>query len=217
MPDTYDPAAFAAYLDGRVLLKGHHDGTGSVDACALEHVAAFMGEPWSDKPACVCPVIGAFVRSWNDCLPDDDRDRLLKPLLPLVVGTRSTPRTEEIRSYMALDWLIRTHAVTWLEQVESLKPHAEALASLADVVDMETAKACSEPVKAARAAARAAAGAAAWAAAGAAAWAAAGAAAWAAAGEAARAASGAALIPTVTLLQASAQDLVRRMCEVPDA
>jgi hypothetical protein len=98
---------------------------------------------------------------------------------------------------------------------------------------------------AARAAAWDVAGAAAWAAAGAAAWAAAGAAAWdaawaaagaaawdaaraaagaaarAAAWDAARAAAGAAARaaagPTVALLQASAQDLVRSMCEVRDA
>ena len=63
---------------------------------------------------------------------------------------------------------------------------------------------------------RAAAEAAALAAARAAAWAAAGAAAWAAAGDAARAAAGdaagAALRPTVEAMQASAVDLLRRMC-----
>jgi len=78
MPDTYDPAAFAAYLDGRVLLKGHHDGTGSVDACALEHVAAFMGEPWSDKPACASTVPSVFVWAvgWSPTWPEGTSDEV---------------------------------------------------------------------------------------------------------------------------------------------
>ena len=33
----------------------------------------------TDHPACVCPVIGAFMRSWNDALGDKDRNRLLLP------------------------------------------------------------------------------------------------------------------------------------------
>src|ERR1700689_3092955 len=57
--------------------------------CVMEAVAFVAGEKWSDAPVCACPVISAFLRSWNDSLPNDaERDRLLKPLIPLLVGTR---------------------------------------------------------------------------------------------------------------------------------
>jgi hypothetical protein len=171
--------------------------------CVMEAVSYVAGEPWSDAPQCACPVITAFMVSWNDALPDDaERDRLLKPLIPLIVGTRSTPAIEERRSYMALDWLIRTFTPAWLDLVPALHEHAAALRGLDEIADMAGAAAAGRKVNAAWAAARAAAGdaarAAAWAAAGAAARAAAGdaagaaarAAAWAAAGDAARAAAG---------------------------
>ena len=35
-------------------------------ACLMEAVSYVAGEPWSDKPTCACPVLGAFLRTWND-------------------------------------------------------------------------------------------------------------------------------------------------------
>ena len=72
------------------LKHGGHKGP-SDGACVMEAVAFVAGEKWSDHPECVSPVIGAFLRSWNDSLPTDaDRDRLLKPLIPKIIDTRST-------------------------------------------------------------------------------------------------------------------------------
>ena len=63
------------------LSAGAHE-TEHEGACVMEAVAYVAGEPWSDKPACACPVLGAFLRTWNDHLPTDaDRDRLLRPLM----------------------------------------------------------------------------------------------------------------------------------------
>jgi hypothetical protein len=164
-------------------------------------------------------VIGAFIVTWNDALPsDEDRNRLLKPLIPRLVGSRSTADVEQRRSYLALDWLVRVHTPAWLDLREDLKPHAATLRALAPIVDLKTAKVAGDATAAAWGAARAAAGDAARAAAGdaarAAAWAAAGDAAWAAAGDAAWDAAGDALKPTVAQLQVSALDLVNRMLEV---
>ncbi len=186
-------------LDTIILAKGAHDPTEGA-MCAMEAVAYIAGEPWSDHPQCVSPVIAAFMRLWNDALPDDDRTRLLRPLLPLVVGTRTTATDEGTRAWMVADWLVRVHTPAWL-RLAGLADHAQTLESCASFVDAATV--CAEQPKiaaagaAARAAARAAAGAAAWAAARAAAWAAArdaagaaaGAAAWAAARDAAWAAA----------------------------
>ena len=200
------------------LSAGAHEQVGE-GACVMEAVAYVAGEPWSDKPACACPVLGAFLRTWNDDLSDTDRDRLLRPLVRRLVGSRSTPEVEARRSWLAMDWLVRTNAPTWLRLVPALVPHAAALTDLPPIVDAQTAAAHQSTFNAAGDAAWAVA----WAAgdaAVAAPWVAAGAAmgdaAGAAAVNAARAAgttgaAGAALQPTVATLQRSALDLVDRM------
>jgi hypothetical protein len=191
--------------------------------CVMEAVAFVAGESWSDAPACTCPVIGAFMRSWNDGLPtNDDRDRLLKPLIPKLIGTRASKKIERRRSYMALDWLVRVFTPEWLDLVPSLHEHAKALREHEEIADLAGATAVGEKAAAAGAAAGYAAWDAAWDAAGAAAWAAAGYAAGAAAWDAARAAAWAAaraaaedaLAPTTKWLQASAVTLVERMCDL---
>jgi hypothetical protein len=191
-----------ALLASIPLRSGSH---GSVEEgmCAMEAVAFVAGEAHTDTPACACPVIAAFMRSWNDGLPDDARrDLYLKRFIPRLVGSRDSLAVAERRSYLALDWLIRVYTPAWLDLVEATKPHASALRALGEIVNMASAKAAEPVVHAARAAAWAAAGAAAWAAARDAAraaaedaaWdaarAAAGAAAWAAAGAAAEDAAG---------------------------
>ena len=128
-------------LDTLTLLSGSHDAD-SGQMCVMEAVAYVAGESWSDNPRCACPVIAAFLRSWNDCLPTDaDRDRLLKPLVLRLIDTRSTAAVEERRSYMALDWLIRVYTPKWLDLVPSLAPHAKALRDLEEIVDMAGATA----------------------------------------------------------------------------
>lgn len=183
--------------------------------CVMEATAYVAGEPWSDHPQCACPVITAFMVSLNDGLPNDERNRLLKPLIPRIVGTRSTPAVEERRSYMALDWLIRVYTPKWLDLVPSLASHAQALRDLPEIADMAGATAAGNVSRSARAAAWDAAWDAAGDAAGAAARAAARAAAWYAAGDAAWDAAwyaaGDALKPTAQWLQSSALQLVDRM------
>jgi hypothetical protein len=192
-----------AQIEALSLSSGSHEEFES-GMCVMEAVSYITGEPWGDAPQCACPVITSFMVAWNDGLPnDEDRGRLLKPLIPQIVGTRSTPEVEARRSYMALDWLIRVHTPKFLGLVPELAHHAKALRDLDAIVDMAGATAAGARVRAARDAAWAAA----WAAAGDAARAAAG----AAAGAAAWAAARAALAPSVTELQASAGALVLRM------
>jgi hypothetical protein len=225
-----------ALASGWTLGKGSHPPNQDGEACVMEAVAWVAGEPWSDEPQCASPVIGAFMRSWNDALDGEVRNRLLKPLIPQLVGTRASAAIEEKRNYMALDWLIRVFTPKWLDMVPSLHAHAKALRDLEGIADMAGAAAAGVKVRAAGDAAGDAAGAAAWDAAWdaagdaawAAAWDAAGDAAWAAARDAARDAAGAAagaaaraaardaLKPTTEWLQASALDLVQRMIEVKE-
>jgi len=187
--------------------------------CVMEAVAYVAGEPWSDHPSCACPVITAFMVSWNDGLPSNaDRDRLLRPLVLKLVETRGSDALANRRATMAADWMVRVYTPAWL-RLAGLTAQADALASLPEIIDFANAPSLRGPLEAARrdaAAAGAAAWDAAWAAAGAAAWDAA----WDAAGAAARAAARAAawdvLKPTVEALQVSAVDLVERMIAVPE-
>ena len=238
---------------GLPLLQGGHSPNSKY--CVMEAAAYIAGEPWSDAPKCVCPVIRSFMVSWNDSLPtDEDRERLLKPLLTKVINTNSTDAIAEKRSYMAIDWLIRVHTPKFLDLTDSLKGHAKSLRELEEITDLAGMTAVGDITSAADSAAR-------WAADWAADWAARSAARsaadlaahsaahsaadWAArsaarsaadlaarsaarsaadlaarsaadwaADWAARSAAHSALQPTVEWLQASASDLVIRMCEV---
>jgi len=171
--------------------------------CVMEAAAYVAGEKWSDHPSCVSPLLGAFLRSWNDAILDDKaRTDLLAPLIPLVLGTTKAGDNE--RSRLAWEWLCREFVPAWLDLVPSLQGHARTLRDcpIEDILPkLLEAKKDSY-------AAGAAAGDAAWAAA----WAAARAAAGAAAGAAVRDA----LKPMTAKLQASVVELVKRMAAVEE-
>jgi hypothetical protein len=218
-----------ALTNGEVTLdKGSH-GSFESGHCAMEVVSWLAGLGFTDAPECASPVLRSYTISVNDQWGHEQRQKLI-PFLPRMVGTAGDGQ-DEARSYLALDWLVRTYTPAWLD-LAGLTVEAQELRDLRRIVDMVAASEAGPVVRgaqkkadaawaAAGAAAWAAAGAAARAAAGAAAWAAAGAAAgaaaWAAAGAAARDAAGAAardaLTPTVETLQASALDLLDRMID----
>ncbi|HEY4455049.1 MAG TPA: hypothetical protein VGN81_12110 [Pseudonocardiaceae bacterium] len=58
--------------------------------CLLELVSMVAGEPWSDHPCCVHPVLGSIARRVNDACSDAARDELLPLAVPLI-GTASAP------------------------------------------------------------------------------------------------------------------------------
>ena len=106
-------------------------------------------------------MLAAFGRSWNDSLSDEDRDRLLLPFLPRLVGTRSTAEVQDRRAFMAADWAVRVFTPAWL-RLAKLDEHAEALEGLPELDSVEACRAAQPTINAARGAARAAARAAAW-------------------------------------------------------
>jgi hypothetical protein len=169
------------------LSKGSHP-TADAGRCAMEWVAYLAGEPHSDTPQCVSPVLARFCIAFNDALPDDKRQKL-RPYLARTIGTRGDGLDDE-RAWMATDWLIREYTPTWLG-LAGLDEHAARLRSLPPILATESLGRAMVDLSAARDGAKTA-GAAAWAAAGDAAWAAAGDAAWAAVRDAAWAAAGAA-------------------------
>src|SRR5262245_2190574 len=109
-------------LSGIVLESGEHTSP-EEGLCLLEAVAYIAGEKHSDHPACVCPVLAAFGRSWNDALDVETRQRL-KDYIPQMIGTAGDGN-EDRRAWMCVDWLTRECAPAFFDLTESLKPHAE--------------------------------------------------------------------------------------------
>ena len=219
-------------ISGGTLAEGSHESF-EEGACAMEWVSYLAGLGFTDAPECSSRVLRTYTISLNDTWNDADRQRLV-PFLPRMVGTAGDGQ-DEARSYLALDWLIRTYTPAFLD-LANLSAEAQALRDLRRIVDMASAEAAGPVVRAGRDKAHAAwdaAGAAAWDAA----WDAARAAAGAAAGDAARAAAGAAagdaagaaardaawaaardaawaaLTPTVESLKTSALELLDRMID----
>ncbi len=89
-------------IDEVKLARGKHISP-SDGLCFLEMVSWFAGEAHSDKPECACPVLGAYAIRLNDGMPDDMRDRLLKPLVPLISGTRDSA-SELLRAEFLAMW-----------------------------------------------------------------------------------------------------------------
>ncbi|MFM1872818.1 MAG: hypothetical protein RL398_2240 [Planctomycetota bacterium] len=100
--------------------------------CTMELVAWLAGEPHSDEPRCACPVLAAFVRTVNDSVEDQDRERLLRPLAPLLVNSRADAAVEQARGMMLLDVLVREVVPAWL-RARGRRHAAAGLAALPEV------------------------------------------------------------------------------------
>jgi hypothetical protein len=94
------------------LSKGQH---ASADAgrCAMEWVSYLAGEPHSDSPQCVSPVLTGFCIRFNDRLNDTDRQQL-RPYLARTIGTRDDGRDEE-RFQMCREFLLRRALPLYLD------------------------------------------------------------------------------------------------------
>ncbi len=136
-------------LETLVLSHGGHDSYED-GHCVMEAVAYFAHEKHGDHPNCVSPVIGEFLRSWNDVLRnDEDRNRLLRNLIPLVVGTNTGSEDDLKRSWLALDWLARVNAPAWLD-LAGLAPQAAALRDLGEIRDGDGAERAMDALRDAR-------------------------------------------------------------------
>ena len=94
-----------ASLDTIKLDNGSH-GSFESGHCAMEVVAWLAGEGHTDAPECASSVLRSFAINLNDTWAAQDRQRLV-PFLPRMVGTANDGK-DEARSYLALDWLVRT-------------------------------------------------------------------------------------------------------------
>jgi hypothetical protein len=84
------------------LSKGKHTDAGD-GACVMELASMLAGEPFTDHPASVCPVIGSFLRSYNDSI-DSTRRQALYEYASKVVGSRASAGTQRARAARLAEW-----------------------------------------------------------------------------------------------------------------
>lgn len=93
------------------LSRGRH-GSPADGACVMELASMLAGEPFSDHPASVCPVIGSFLRGYNDSI-DDHRRQDLYAYAAKVVGSRGSQELERVRVERLREWAPEREQRRW--------------------------------------------------------------------------------------------------------
>jgi hypothetical protein len=70
----------------------------------MELASMLAGEKFSDRPHAVSPVLGRFLRCYNDRL-DDERRQDLYPIASRVVGTAAPGPVERSRLLRCVQWI----------------------------------------------------------------------------------------------------------------
>jgi len=123
-------------LDELVLSRGSHNNLAE-GVCLLEACAWVAGEPWSDRPRCVSPVLAVLGQSLNDAFPHEPRQHL-KRFIPRLLNTAGDGQ-DRARGFLALDWLLQVYAPAWLRLVPELEEDADRLAGLYPLATAEDA------------------------------------------------------------------------------
>lgn len=71
--------------------------------CVVELSSLLAGERFSDHPRCVCRLVGAFMRAFNDRAAHADR-QLLIPYAERAVGSRASRQVRHLRRDVCLVW-----------------------------------------------------------------------------------------------------------------
>lgn len=97
------------------LSKGKHHSPQD-GACVMELASMLAGEPFNDRPQSVCPVIGSFLRAYNDRI-DDRRRQDLYACAAKVVGSRASRDVEQARAERLRAWALELHWTRWLQRL----------------------------------------------------------------------------------------------------
>jgi hypothetical protein len=84
------------------LARGKHHSP-EHGACVMELASMLAGGPFTDHPRCACPIIGAFLRAYNDWV-DDRRRQDLYSYAARVVGSRASAGVQSARARRLTDW-----------------------------------------------------------------------------------------------------------------
>lgn len=120
-------------LDAIVIEAQRHARRGT-RLTTLELAAWLAGEPHTDAPVSVSPVLRVFVSQLGFGFDDSHRQRL-KDLAARLVGTGRQPdEIEQRRALRLADWLVRGHAPPWLRRA-GLTESADRLDGLTTIAD----------------------------------------------------------------------------------
>ena len=113
-------------------------------ACVVELASMLSGEPFSDQPASVCPVLGSFLRAYNDSVGESRRQDLYA-YAAKVVDSRGDCRVQRARAERLKSWTLelqerrwtrviprRLRLLTWVPELEVLGPQAVRAMDLED-------------------------------------------------------------------------------------
>ena len=89
------------------LRRGKH-ASPEKGVCVMELASMLAGEPFSDRPQAVCPVIGAYLRSYNDVV-DDDRRQDLYRYASEAIGSAGPAALRRRRAERCLAEIARLH------------------------------------------------------------------------------------------------------------
>jgi hypothetical protein len=106
-------AALASHQTVRLAVGSHADP--AAGACVLELASMLAGERFSAYPSCVCPVIAAFMRTYNDLI-DDTRRQDLYPYAAAIVGSKASKSEEVKRARLCRSWVTRIAAPSFLRR-----------------------------------------------------------------------------------------------------
>jgi hypothetical protein len=87
-------------------------------ACVMELASMLAGEPFSDHPRSVCPVIGSFMRAYNDRI-DDGRRQDLYAYAAKVVDSLASEDVQQARAERLSAWATELH---WSRRLQRLVP-----------------------------------------------------------------------------------------------
>jgi len=118
------PSPVTTYQNVR-LARGRHDSPDD-GACVMELVSMLAGEEFSDRPRTACPVVGAFLRAYNDLAPPSRRQDLLGCASRLV-GSRN-PHAERERMHHCVRVALALHdRQPWWRRVAEANGRARLL------------------------------------------------------------------------------------------
>jgi hypothetical protein len=110
------------------LSPGRHPSPQS-GACVMELASMLAGEPFTDHPRAVCPVIATVLRAYNDSV-DDRRRQDLYRYAAASVGTRTSDRGARLRRFELCREFFGLDLPRWRLPFSRLPMRALALAAL---------------------------------------------------------------------------------------
>ena len=115
------------------LSYGSH-ASGDKGRCAMEWVSYLAGEPHTDQPVCVSPVLKNFCIRLNDRLDDDSRQKL-RPYLARTIGTANDGLDKQ-RVQMCREFLVHYALPVHLDRAGRVEAAAR-LRALPDALTQE--------------------------------------------------------------------------------